>query len=378
MDAEAGVATGTPQADDEGVAMQGRVTLAQVAQAAGVSRATASLVLNDRRDARFSEQTAQRVHAAARHLGYRPNLLATALANGGTQTIALLSEELSSDPFTADLVRGVSRGAAAADKLLYVVQSDGDDAVRRRLVHQLLDHGVADIIYATSSLRRVTIPAELRGSRLVLLNARPLDDDGVDAASSPSLPPAVPSVVPDDEDAGRRAARLLLEHGRADDVVLVGRVVWHPHAADPGLAGRLRLRGFEAEFAAGGGHLVDHLECEWTPTEARRAVDELLGSRVTPPSAICALNDRVALGVYEALRRHDLRVGADVAVVSFDGSDLAGWLDPPLSSLALPYVAMGERAVELLLDPATSPEEGVVRVPFGPPVRDSLRGPTDI
>ena len=81
------------------------------------------------------------------------------------------------------------------------------------------------------------------------------------------------------------------------------------------------------------------------------AVDELLATRATPPSAICALNDRAGLGVYDALRRRDLRVGADVAVISFDGSDLAGWLDPPLSSLALPYVTMGERAVELLLHP---------------------------
>ena len=370
--------------------MQDRVTLAQVAQAAGVSRATASLVLNDRRDARFSEATAQRVHAAARDLGYRPNRLATALAHGGTQTIALLSEELSSDPFAADLVRGVTRGAAAAGKLLYVVQSDGDDAVRRRLVHQLLDHGVRDVIYATSSLRRVAIPDELRGCGLVLLNARPLPDDVADspgtdgsagtASSTKALSSAPPCVVPDDEDAGRRAARLLVQQGRADDVALVGRVVRHPHAADPGLAGRLRLRGLTAELDAGGRRLGDHLECEWDPTQARRAVDDLLTTRATPPSAICALNDRVALGVYDALRRHDLRIGVDVAVVSFDGSDLAGWLDPPLSSLALPYVAMGERAVELLLDPtpeparttAGAPQGGILRVPFGEPVLDSV------
>lgn len=364
--------------------MQDRVTLAQVAQAAGVSRATASLVLNDRRDARFSEATAQRVHAAARELGYRPNRLATALAHGGTQTIALLSEELSTDPFTADLVRGVTRGAAAADKLLYVVQSDGDDAVRRRLVHQLLDHGVRDVIYATSSLRRVAIPDELRGTRLVLLNARPLADASAadqDDAPAAETPPTPPCVVPDDEDAGRRAARLLLAHGRADDVVLVGRVVRRPHGADPGLAGRLRLRGLTAELESGGGRLTDHVECEWDPRQARSAVDELLATRATPPSAICALNDRAGLGVYDALRRRDLRVGADVAVISFDGSDLAGWLDPPLSSLALPYVTMGERAVELLLHPTgqtgvqmgVQMDDGRLRIPFEEPVLDSLR-----
>ena len=58
------------------------------------------------------------------------------------------------------------------------------------------------------------------------------------------------------------------------------------------------------------------------------------------------------MGVYQALTEHGLGVPHDVAVVSFDGSELASWLRPRLASVALPFAAMGRRAVEILLDPA--------------------------
>jgi LacI family transcriptional regulator len=69
----------------------------------------------------------------------------------------------------------------------------------------------------------------------------------------------------------------------------------------------------------------------------------------TRPSALICLNDRIALGAYQALQEAGLRVPQDVSVVSFDGSDLASWLRPQLASVALPHFEMGRRVAELLV-----------------------------
>jgi LacI family transcriptional regulator len=75
------------------------------------------------------------------------------------------------------------------------------------------------------------------------------------------------------------------------------------------------------------------------------------------------LNDRIAMGAYQALAAHGLSVPDDVSVVSFDGSDLARWLRPELTSIVLPYAELGHRAVELLLTPGPL-ATGVQRLPM--------------
>lgn len=369
--------------------MSGRVTLQQVADAAGVSRGTASVILNDRQSARFAADTASRVRQAADRLGYRPNRLATALLQGGTQTLALISADVSGDHFAADLIRGASQAAGTAGQLLFVAQSDGRPAVFERLVHRFIDQGVDGFVYATSSHRSLPIPQVLAGQRLVLLNAVPAGGGG------PAGAPPPPAVVPDDEEAGRRAGGLLREAMAAGatratrttraarptrttrgPVLLLGRVVHAPTADDPrpGLAGALRERGLRSDLGAHGVALT-HLDCPWWPAEAREALDGYLRSNPAP-AAICALNDRTAMGAYDALRRHGLRVGDDVPIVSFDGSDLADWLDPTLSSLRLPLLRMGARAVELLVQGAAGGDEAasglVERVPLESPDPHSM------
>lgn len=88
-------------------------------------------------------------------------------------------------------------------------------------------------------------------------------------------------------------------------------------------------------------------------------------------SALICLNDRVALGAYQALAEAGLRIPAVVSVVSFDDSELATWLRPQLTSVAIPHLEIGRRAVELLLTP--SPTPGVVRLPMPLRERESVR-----
>src|SRR5262249_2807130 len=92
------------------------------------------------------------------------------------------------------------------------------------------------------------------------------------------------------------------------------------------------------------------------------ATSAWLATGVRPDGLIC-LNDRVAMGVYQALAEAGLRVPGDVSVVSFDGSELAGWLRPKLTSVEIPYADLGALAVHTLMHSDWA-QAGISRIPM--------------
>jgi LacI family transcriptional regulator len=106
------------------------------------------------------------------------------------------------------------------------------------------------------------------------------------------------------------------------------------------------------------------IDCDWWPDSAYEAVSRALADGLRPRALIC-LNDRVALGAYQALRAAGQVIPRDVSVLSFDDSDLAAWLRPQLTSISLPHYELGRQAVDTLLGPPSDP--AVTRVPM--PVR---------
>ena len=331
-----------------------RVTLRDVAERAGVSRTTASFVMTGRRDMRISADAEERVRRAARELNYRPNLMARSLRTNHSQTIGLISDVIASEPFAGEVVRGSLATAVLHEHLIFIGETEGDGAVEQRLVQDMLDRGVRGFLYGAMSTRRATVPAVLKGHPVVLLNCV-------------TRGRAYPMVVPDEHGAGQAAAGALVAAGHTADVWLVGEVP--PHV----IAARERLAGVRRALGAAGAEPAGVVECLWWPESAREAVTAFLrdGGRAT---AFVALNDRVAMGIYQALAAEGLRVPDDVSVVSFDDSDLAAWLQPPLSSVALPHFELGRRAVELLL--AEDREPGLHTIPMPLRERASIGPPS--
>jgi LacI family transcriptional regulator len=91
------------------------------------------------------------------------------------------------------------------------------------------------------------------------------------------------------------------------------------------------------------------VRCDWSVTEGFEATSRWLAAGGRADGLVC-MNDRLAMGVYQALAESGLRVPDDVSVVSFDGSALAGWLRPVLTSVELPFTELGALAVRRLLD----------------------------
>jgi LacI family transcriptional regulator len=333
-----------------------RATLLQVAQRAGVSRSTASFVLTGRHlDMRISEDARQRVLRAAQELDYRPNLMARSLRTKVTKTIALVSDTLASDPYAGRAIHGSLAAALAHGHLLFIGETEGDPVVEEKLISDFLDRQVDAFVYASMFTRYVRVPKTLRGRPVVLLNCL-----------TRAAKPTYHSVIPDELAAGWSAAKVVIDSGHREGIHLVGK------PSQLVFAGRERLAGIREGLGGAGIRLAGTIDCDWWPDSAYDAVSRALAAGIAPRVLIC-LNDRIALGAYQAVRGAGLDIPGDVSVVSFDDSELAAWLRPQLTSISLPHYQLGWQAVELLLGQATDP--AVLRLPMPVRLRASIGKP---
>lgn len=123
-----------------------KVTLRDVAEAAGVSIATASWAVNDNRDVRITESTRRKVRRAADELGYHHNALARGLARGCSDTIGFISDGVATSPFAGQVIQGAQDEAWRNGKILLVVDTDGRKDVERRTFSFMFEHQVEGII----------------------------------------------------------------------------------------------------------------------------------------------------------------------------------------------------------------------------------------
>lgn len=324
---------------------QNRITLADVARAAGVSRTTASLVLSDRGDElRISESSQDRVRMIASELGYRPNKLSTSLRSGTSRTVGFISDTVATSQLAGDMIKGALEEARSRGYMLFIGETEGDELEQDRLVETMLDHQVDGLIIASMFTRERGMPRSAEGRKVVLLNSLPIDADQ-----------PVPTVIPDEYTAGREAARLLLEAGHRD-IHLIGAGPGREDVAPRTVAGRERLAGILDELdAAGLGPASGSTSMIWLPEEGFELTSRLI-ARGVRSGGIITFNDRLAFGAYQAINEAALSVPQDFGVVSFDDHPLAGWLHPGLTTFAIPHRELGRRAVEVLLTDEVLPD----------------------
>jgi LacI family transcriptional regulator len=340
-----------------------RITLADVARRAGVSQTAASFVLSGRREEmRISTEVESRVLRAARELGYRPNIVSRSLRTGTTHTIGFVSDTVATTPYAGHLIWGALDAARERGHLLFIAETEGDPELEQQLVEAMHDRRVDGIVLASMYTRRVTPPKALLDGPAVLLNALPTGRA------------SIPSVVPDEAEAGRTAANVLLEAGHGDDIHLIGAGPRPSQGPKDSVAAVERLHGIMAALDDAGAKVAGAIACrEWQPDKGFDATRELL-ERHARPSALICFNDRLALGAYQALAEAGLAVPDDVSVVSFDDDVIASWIKPQLTTVALPHYELGRAAIELLLEERREPL--VRRIPMPLRERESVRART--
>lgn len=309
-----------------------RVTLKDVAAHAGVSQTTASYILNGLSEQmRIAPETEQRVQEAIDELAYRPNMNARSLRTQRTRTIGLITDFVAGGAYSSQMLAGANLAARSADHLLVIGETEGDPRARDLLIDEMRDRQVDGIVYATEAAVAMALPSSLTGLSVATLNC-------YDPASTTS------AVMADDREGGRLAAELLIGSGLDSGVWVVGD-------APQGnvVAGLWRLAGIQSAFEAQGRSIAGEIDCSWDdPEPAYDAICSWLAEGHMARAFIC-MNDRVSLGAYRALTEHGLSIPGDVSIVSFDGSELASWLRPQVTSMSLPLREMGERAVRIVL-----------------------------
>jgi len=341
-----------------------RVTLADVAQSAGVSQTAASFVLSGRRkEMRISADVETRVLRAARETGYRPNIVSRSLRTGTSHTIGFVSDTVATTPFAGHLIWGALDAARDRGHLLFIGETEGDPDLEQQLIEAMHDRGVDGIVLASMYTRKIAVPKTLMDGPAVLLNA------------IPTTRSSIPSVVPDEVEAGRTVVRVLLDAGHRDRIGLIGAAPPNRVPKDS-LAAVQRLQGIREALHDAGVDVAGAVPCvDWQPDLGYDATRQLLEK--TRPTALICFNDRLSLGAYQALADAGLDVPADVSVVSFDDDLIASWVRPQLTTVALPHYELGREAISVLLNEApqqqSTARQSIHRIPMPLRERDSVR-----
>lgn len=307
-------------------------TIKEVAQRAGVSIRTVSRVLNDH--PHVATATRERVLGVIEELDFRPNAAARYMRTGQSRLIGFLTDELAQNVFSYDLIIGAQQAAWEHEKLLFLLNTGDDPRVEVQAINIMRAHQVEGIVYATMyhrEIKRSQFPEDIP---VILVNC--FADDR-----------SLPSIVPDEIGGGRLAATTLLEHGHRR----IGFV--NVAAREPAPVGR--LEGYRQALANYGipfdETLVRFIEepFEGLATSTYECVLSLL-QMSNPPTGIFCFNDLMALGAYDAVRKSNLRIPDDVAIVGFDNVEiLAAQIHPPLTTIELPNFEMGQLAIRMLL-----------------------------
>lgn len=308
-----------------------RVTMTDVARAAGCSQSTVSVVLNSTPGIIIASETRKRVVKAASALGYVLPRTVVSTASLPRQ-ISIIFDYIATSPEAVVSIDGAREAAWLSGHVVSAYQTHNDTRMQPITIAAAMASSVEAIIYATIMTREVTVPRELYETSLpvILLNCYSQDR-------------AFPSVLPGEVAGGHVATRTLTMAGHRRIAHITGEM-WMD-------AAKSRLKGYRQALASA--------EIPYDPTLVRKGNWQTssgyhhtlsLMKLERRPSAIFCSNDRMAIGCYEALKECGLRIPADVSVVGYDDEEVAAQLSPPLTSLILPHREMGRWAVETALE----------------------------
>jgi LacI family transcriptional regulator, galactose operon repressor len=299
-----------------------KVSIIDVATAAGVSPTTVSHVLSGKRP--VSEETERRVRATIESLGYIPSHAAQSLRSGSMRTVGVLVPDITNF-FFAKLIAGVEDAASEAGFTTIVGNSRFDAERELRHLKTMAQRGVDALVYVAGA----PPPAHVLQTIAAQIPIALADEEIASVSTS--------TTVADHRKGGRLLGGHLSGLGHESALVISG---------PPSLAScRERLAGFRDAFD--GSALVvdaDYLEVGGFTTVQEHPPD---GDRTY--TAICALNDLMAMGALAALRDLGYEVPEDVSVVGFDDIAAVSVIDPPLTTIRQPAYEVGKTAATQLI-----------------------------
>lgn len=303
------------------------VNIVEIARQAGVSVATVSRALNNHGAVR--DATRDRILKIAKELNYKPNPIARGLSKNRTDTIGVILPALT-DEFFRDILRGIDEEAYRAHRYIMVSSSHSQRNIVETSVEFMVSGRVDGVILMAPQLHNELLEIIKKSPRpIVLLN------------SCHDVTPAVSFNINNYQGA-YAITEHLIKHGYRHIAMIQG--------PEGNCDAEERLRGFREA-------LRDHdlpLRSEMTvrgdfSTKAGYYGFMRLMSQSKKPEAIFAANDMMAVGAYEAAKSSNTEIPKDVAVVGFDDIYLTRLLSPRLTTVHVPIIELGNKAVRYLL-----------------------------
>ena len=325
-------------------------TMRDVAILAGVSTATVSHVVNGSK--KISPETTERVLRAISQVNYKPNTLAKSLRMGQTHTIGILVEDIRGLPVSG-IVSGISETLAKGGykTILYDLhlleklynQYEQIGTYRQRInegLNFLQSSDVDGIIYVAMHDRHLDYLFDPMDTPLVFAYSHGTETDTY--------------VTYSNRDSAADIIRYLLNKGHERIAVIAG----HPHSYPTAQ----RLLGVQMALQQAGLALPqEYIQYgNWEYESGKEQTRKLL--KLDPlPTAIFAMNDLMAAGCMAELMSAGLRIPDDMAVAGFDNREIAAYLQPSLTTVALPTTEIGTEAALRIIDMISNPSPHPVR-----------------
>ncbi|HEY4553116.1 MAG TPA: LacI family DNA-binding transcriptional regulator [Bacillaceae bacterium] len=301
-------------------------TIRDVAKLANVSVATVSRVIN--KNGYVNEETEKRVIQAIQMLNYEPNSIAKGLSSRKTKTLALILPDIS-NPFFSELARAVEDSASNRGYTVLLCNTDSNTYKEKDYIAKMKGRFVDGILFAGHTLQETDIKAlEADKIPLVVLDRAPGEDLCLVVRSK-----------------NREGAKLAVEH-----LVEVGcKKIAHIYGPQDAATARERLLGYEEAAMEYPWYTPSLLERgDFTIKGGMEAAERLM-ERHPDIDGIFAGNDLMAIGVLKKLKRMNIQVPNQIALVGFDGIELTEITEPELSTIAQPIYQIGAIAISLLI-----------------------------
>jgi LacI family transcriptional regulator len=338
------------------------VRIQDVAEQAGVSPATVSRVLNNRKG--ISEKTRAKVLSLAAEMGYRPSPNHRTAAVPMVKSIGMLYSsrmpDLVGNPFYGGVLEGLETVLRPDGYQLFSYKLTGDLHDDNRLIQQLAVSGLAGLVFVGQNVDDQDIILTARNSGLPLI----LVDNNIGDAG-------VNCVVMDNHRGISEMVKRLVDLGHRR-IAFVGGPLSHSSL-------RERYEAYKLSLASAGIEIDPSLIVLPSNFDGHTAMNTILQTASKPPTAVVVVNDNMAFEVMRALHEQGLRIPDDVSVTGFDDIDMSRSVIPSLTTVSVPKREMGllagSRLQQLLGGVATKPVkitvsvEIVMRDSVGPAVR---------
>lgn len=304
-----------------------KATIHDVAKAVGTSKSTVSRVITG--SSNVSKKTRKKIEKAIKELGYRPNLIARALKTNTTKTIGLLLNDIS-NPFYSVIAKGAEEEANKNDYIIVLSNINEDPKKELDNLKLLLDKGVDGIIFGPTG---ENLPYIQYLNKIIPIVQIDRKLEGLDA----------PAVIVDNEGGAYYAVKKLIKSGHKN----IGVIKWEAGVHTPldRMTGYTRALN-EAGLEVSPDNIID--APKFTPSKTCALAAELI-SKKNRPTAIFALNNQLGIGALHAIQNAGLKIPEDISLIVFDDIETFSLTTPPISAVSQPSLAIGRKAVQLLI-----------------------------